>query len=141
MQSIITKFIPPTNYLGSRYKASCQAGSITVSADHSLSAERNHLAACAALKLKLAQRNGKTYKPEHGWTLAGDPWMHPTVSGQNADGSYSHVFLPRELRVAIEQSSHAFCELSAGKRGGETMGACSQAAEALRDAMEGIRHV
>jgi len=34
MASIVVKFMGPTNSRGLRYKAICQAGSITVSADY-----------------------------------------------------------------------------------------------------------
>lgn len=53
MQAIVTKFIGPSNTRGSRYKATCSAGSVTVSADHSKNPDRNHLAAAEALVNKL----------------------------------------------------------------------------------------
>jgi len=53
MQAITTKYLGPTNTKGSRIKASCEAGSITVSYDHELSHCDNHDAACKALLNKL----------------------------------------------------------------------------------------
>lgn len=52
-QAIKTKFLGPTNTRGSRYKASCDAGSVTVGANHALNSERNHVAAMQALAKKL----------------------------------------------------------------------------------------
>lgn len=52
MQAIATKYIGPTNFRGSRVKASAEAGSVTVSWDHALSIEENHRAAAMALVAK-----------------------------------------------------------------------------------------
>lgn len=52
-QAIVTKFFGPTNSRGSRIKATCQAGSITVPWDFSLGSEGNHDAAAKALAVKL----------------------------------------------------------------------------------------
>jgi hypothetical protein len=67
-QAIETKFLGPTNFRGSRIKASAQAGSITVSYDHALSSEENHTAAARALASKL------------GWSLS-------LIGGGNAKGN------------------------------------------------------
>jgi len=48
-QAITTKYFGPTNTRGSRVKASCEAGSLTVSWDYALGIEDNHKAAAAAL--------------------------------------------------------------------------------------------
>ena len=53
MQAITTRYIGPTNNRGSRVKAKCWAGSITVSWDHALGTEQNHDAAAIALVQKL----------------------------------------------------------------------------------------
>ena len=55
MQIIITKYLGPTNHLGSRYKATHTGNytSVTLSADYSLNAEGNHTAAAQALAEKL----------------------------------------------------------------------------------------
>jgi len=52
-QAIETKYLGPTNSRGSRIKASCAAGSITVSYDHAKDIAENHEAALCALRLKL----------------------------------------------------------------------------------------
>ncbi len=59
-QAIITKFIGPTNFRGSRVKASADAGSMTVNWDHALNHEQNHDRAAQALAEKL-QWGGKWY--------------------------------------------------------------------------------
>jgi hypothetical protein len=51
-QAIVTHYIGPTNYRGSRVKATCAAGSITLGWDHSLNSEQNHDAAAKALANK-----------------------------------------------------------------------------------------
>jgi hypothetical protein len=48
-QAIVTKFHGPTNHRGARVKATADAGSVTVSWDHSLCIEANHRAAALAL--------------------------------------------------------------------------------------------
>ena len=53
MQSIETRFLGPTNSRGSRYKATAEAGSITVSADYRLGCEQNHERAARMLIDKL----------------------------------------------------------------------------------------
>jgi len=53
MQAIVTKFFGPTNSRGSRVKAKCQAGSVTLGWDHALNPDGNHDAAAQALASKL----------------------------------------------------------------------------------------
>ena len=51
--AIVVKFMGPTNYKPSRYKATCQAGSVTLSADYSLDATENAIAAAKVLAEKV----------------------------------------------------------------------------------------
>lgn len=53
MQAIITKYIGPTNHRGSRIKAECEAGSITIPYDYGLDDVDLHLKAVNALIKKL----------------------------------------------------------------------------------------
>jgi len=55
MQTIITKYLGPTNHRGSRYKATHTGGytSVTLDCDYSMSAEANHTDAAMALAEKL----------------------------------------------------------------------------------------
>lgn len=51
-QAINTKFLPATNVRGSRVKAIAEAGSVTLSWDHALNAEDNHVRAAEELARK-----------------------------------------------------------------------------------------
>lgn len=53
MQAIVTKYLGATNNRPSRIKATCDAGSVTVSWNHSLGIDDNHEAAALALREKL----------------------------------------------------------------------------------------
>ena len=53
MQAIQTKYLGPTNFKGSRVKASAQSGSIILSWDDALNADENHHVAALALMRKL----------------------------------------------------------------------------------------
>lgn len=76
MQAIQTKFIGPTNYRGSRYKATCEAGTLTLECDHALDAEANHVRVARALIAKLgwfhdATRGDRYAEWYHGGTETG----------------------------------------------------------------------
>ena len=73
-QAIQVKYIGPTNYRGSRYKATAASGSVTVSVDNALSTEGNVIAAAQALCDKFG-------------------WSKDMVHGQLADGSYAFVMM------------------------------------------------
>lgn len=62
-QAIVTKYFGPTDSRGSRVKATCQAGSVTIPWDHALNSDENHLNAAQALvhKLGWGTRVGNTY--------------------------------------------------------------------------------
>jgi hypothetical protein len=49
MQAIEVKYFGPTNYKGSRWKATAAAGSVTVGYDYALNSTDNALAAAQAL--------------------------------------------------------------------------------------------
>lgn len=53
MQSIRTRYHGPTDTRGSRIKASCEGGTLTVPYDHALNLGENHRAAALALAEKL----------------------------------------------------------------------------------------
>lgn len=89
MQAITSKYLGPTNTKGSRIKAECTAGSITmgyyavIDETGTGDEERNHEFVVAALKAKLA----KDKKLQH--------WDRPTVCGQVfRTGEYVHVYTP-----------------------------------------------
>lgn len=76
MQAITVKFLGPTNTLGSRYKATCAAGSLTLSTDFALNSQDNAARAAVALCKRL------------GWTK---PYYGDLVCGGLEDGSYVFV--------------------------------------------------
>lgn len=53
LQSIVTRYLGPTNTRGARIKAACNGGSIVLSWDYENNALENHRAAAEALRLKL----------------------------------------------------------------------------------------
>ena len=73
MQAIQTKYLPCTNSKGSRIKATCAAGSVTVNWNYSSDTKLNHVTAALTLCNKLE-------------------WSGDLVTGQLKDGSYVHVF-------------------------------------------------
>lgn len=83
MQAIVTKYLPATETKGSRIKATCAAGTITLDyhsiGDGSLGEEGLHAEVARQLKLKMARKGGAH-------------WDRPTVCGCLPDGSFAHVF-------------------------------------------------
>lgn len=77
MQAIQTKFLCPTNSRGARIKATCAAGSITISYPHELSDQASHRKAAEALVSKL------------GWI---DPHYGGLLGGCLPNGDYCFVF-------------------------------------------------
>jgi hypothetical protein len=59
MQAILTKYIGATNTKGSRIKATCDAGSVTISYPHELSGDAVYRAAADALCKKLGWAHGE----------------------------------------------------------------------------------
>lgn len=94
MQAIVTKFLPATNFKGSRIKASCERGSVIISyPDELRMGEECHRAAASALVAKFMAEDVKNY----GSTVAGacSGWGRPFVSGGLPDGTWAHVFTDR----------------------------------------------
>lgn len=80
MQAIRVVYLGPTNFRGSRYKATAQAGSVTIDANQALSGEENATQACQALRRKL------------GWTFAvAEGYGHDWAWGNLPDGSYAFI--------------------------------------------------
>jgi hypothetical protein len=72
MQAIHTKYYGPTNFRGSRIKASCDAATIWVPYSHQFSLEGEHRAAAMALLEQLG-------------------WSGKWATGALPDGSYATV--------------------------------------------------
>ena len=89
MQAIHVRFYGPTNTRGSRYKATCQAGSVSVPSTHSLNPSDNAARAAAALCQKL------------GWT---NEHYGDLIEGGLPDGSYVFLTVAHAPRYAIDGS-------------------------------------
>ena len=70
-QAIQTKYIGPTDTKGSRIKAWCQAGSLTIPMDHSLGLEERHAKAAEMLAAKL----GRDWDYIQGGSPSGDGYV------------------------------------------------------------------
>lgn len=68
MQAIRTRYLPATNTLGARIQAKCEAQTVVIPLDYSLSTEGNHLAACQYLHDLLTW----AHSPMVGGVFAGD---------------------------------------------------------------------
>jgi hypothetical protein len=60
-QAIVTHRLAPTNHRGTRVKATCEAGTVTIAWDHALNLQENHRAAARALLFKLKWRDSRHY--------------------------------------------------------------------------------
>lgn len=74
MQVITTKHLAPTDTKGSRFKATCAAGSVTIGHEYAYGHEQNHIDAARALCDKLG-------------------WPYHFVTGQDHKGNYQHIIL------------------------------------------------
>lgn len=79
MQAITTKIIDATNTRGTRIKATCVSGTVTVPYEHAGSDEDAHTIAAYALVKKL------------GWDMLTERYGK-LVTGQMRNGHYCHVF-------------------------------------------------
>jgi len=80
-QAITTKFLGPTNFRGSRVKATCQAGTLTVQWEDAWDVEKNHTHAAEALASRL------------GWIGDDSDWQ--LVGGGLPDGTGNAYVLVR----------------------------------------------
>lgn len=87
MQAIQSKYIPASNVRGSRIKATCERGSITISYPDELSGDACHIKAVDALIAKFVKEDEKRYGTNK------NPWSAPRVCGGLPDGTYAHVFV------------------------------------------------
>lgn len=93
MQAIHTKYISATNTRGSRIKARCERGSITIDYPHELGpGGPAHAEAARQLVAKFIKEDVEKY----GSRPDANPWAGPFVTGGLPDHSYAHVFLGRD---------------------------------------------
>ena len=85
MQAIITKYLPCTNHRGSRIKASCDRGSLTMQWPHCETQEACHIHAAQALVDKFVKEDADKYGTHV------NPWSRERVCGQIPSGEYVHV--------------------------------------------------
>lgn len=93
MQAIQTKFLPATNTRGSRIKASCDRGSITIPWPHDFSGDECHREAVRKLIKRFNREDTEKYGPES--VCPGRGWNSEFVTGQIPNGTYVHVFTGR----------------------------------------------
>lgn len=86
-QAITTKYIGPSNVRGSRVKASCDAGTVTVSWDHALNSSGNHEYAARVLLEKLG-------------------WSGEWVGGCDKDGNHVFVNVDTLRKLNLSERLH-----------------------------------
>lgn len=89
MQAIITKYLPATDRLSSRIKATCARGSVTVSYPHEFSGDAIHAYAANKLVEKFVAEDVKQYRTPP----AKNPWAKARVLGTLPSGDVAHVFV------------------------------------------------
>jgi hypothetical protein len=89
MQAILTKYIPPSAK-GSRIKATCERGTLTIPFDHEFDADGAHRKAALALINVFINED----KARNGTPLNKNVWAGHFASGALPDGlTYAHVFI------------------------------------------------
>ena len=89
MQAIHTKYIPCTNTRGSRIKATCERGSITIDYPHELSGDEVHREAVRQLLERFVSEDWA----ERSIPPSQNPWKREFVSGSLPDGTMAHVLI------------------------------------------------
>jgi hypothetical protein len=89
MQAIHSKYLPATNTRGSRIKATCERGSITIPYPHELSGDEVHREAVRQLLERFVSEDWK----ERATPPSQNPWKREFVTGSLLDGTFAHVLL------------------------------------------------
>lgn len=89
MQAIQTKYISATNTRGSRIKASCERGSLTIPYPYELSGDEVHREAVRQLVCRFIEED----KKGNATPPASNPWGREFVTGGLPDGTCAHVFI------------------------------------------------
>lgn len=90
MQAIQTRYFGPTNTLGSRIKASCERGSLTIPYPHELSGDEVHREAVRQLLSRFIREDSEGENP---CPPSSNPWKREFVTGTLPDGTLAHVLL------------------------------------------------
>jgi len=85
LQAIETKIIAATNHRGTRIKASCERGSITISYPYEMNTAAAHVFAAQCLVNSFLREDEERFGPQPK-----NPWAAPRVSGWLSD-SCVHV--------------------------------------------------
>ena len=88
MQAILVRYLGPTNSRGSRLKASCDRGSVTVPYNYGLSHDSREEAAARMLVEKFLAEDQKLY----GTMPEDNPWNRPMLHG-GLPGNGGEVFV------------------------------------------------
>ena len=89
MQSIQTKYLPPTDTKGARIKAICERGTRTIAYPYELSGDSAHREAALQLVEMFVAEDWK----ERATPPSQNPWKRAFVTGSLPDGTMAHVFL------------------------------------------------
>ena len=89
MQSIQTKYLPPTDTKGARIKATCERGTRTIPYPYELSDDSVHREAALQLVEMFVAEDWK----ERATPPSQNPWKRVFVTGSLPDGTMAHVFL------------------------------------------------
>jgi len=81
MQAIVTKYLAPTNFKGTRVKAECAAGSLVMQWEYELGVEGNHYAVAECLQVNLGWV-GKDYGVLKGGTMKNGDYCWVMVKGE-----------------------------------------------------------
>lgn len=135
MQAILTKYLPATDTRGSRIKAMCGRGGLTISYPHELGGAECHVEAVNQLVARFVKEYAKRYGTER------NPWSKPRVCGQLPNGDYCHVSADPEKQLVIHLADRDdlrhlvnFAELSKTTQGTPAPLRCGLAASALKRA-------
>lgn len=90
MQAIHSKYIPATNSRGSRIKASCERGSLTIPYPHELSGDEVHREAVRQLLERFIREDSEGDNP---CPPERNPWNRQFVTGSLPDGTVAHVLI------------------------------------------------
>ena len=89
MQSIQTKYLPATNTKGSRIKASCERGSVTIPYPYECNCEEAHVLAAKTLVHKFLEED----KAKYNQAYTDNTWGREFVTGCLPDSTFAHVFI------------------------------------------------
>jgi len=90
MQAIHTKYLPCTNVRGSRIKATCERGSLTIPYPHELSGDEVHREAVRQLLSRFIREDSEGDNP---CPPERNPWNRPFTTGSLPDGTVAHILL------------------------------------------------